>query len=150
MKAQNISFLEEAFFIHEARRFDLRGKKLLLGERKYYLNDPAFKYFLSSGYDPVPGKYLENAVYLDLIRKGYSVYIGKDGTKEIDFIAEKGDERIYLQVAYQLYNEEVIEREFNNLENIKDNYRKYVITLDDISLGNRKGIRHKLAWEWIE
>ncbi len=145
-----ISFLEEAFFIHQAQRFDLKGKKLLLGERKYYINDPAFKLFLSSAFDPVPGKYLENAVYLDLIRKGYSVYVGKLGTKEIDFIAEKGDDRIYIQVAYQLYDNDVIEREFGNLENIKDNYNKYVVSLDEISMGNRKGIKHYLAWEWID
>ncbi len=127
-----------------------RGKKILSGEKKYYLNDLAFKFLLSSSFDFAIGKYIENAVYLDLRRKGFQVYSGKLHNKEIDFIAEKRKTRIYIQVCYLLADEKVVEREFGNLEQIQDNYEKLVISLDDINLGNRNGIRHRNAWEFID
>jgi predicted AAA+ superfamily ATPase len=95
------------------------------------------------------GKYLENAVYLDLKRKGYQVYTGTLKGKGIDFIAEKDDERKYLQVCYVLADESVVEREFGNLEQIGDNYEKVVVSLDDVNFGNRKGIKHINAWKFI-
>ncbi len=87
---------------------------------------------------------------MHLKRKGYQIYTGKIGTNEIDFVAEKEKHREYLQVAYLLPDEKVMKREFGNLELIKNNYPKYVITLDDINLGNRNGIIHKNAWEFID
>jgi len=95
------------------------------------------------------GKYLENAVYLDLKRKGYRVYTGTLKNKEIDFIAEKDHERKYLQVCYVLADESVVEREFGNLEQIADNYEKVVVSLDDVNFGSRKGIKHINAWKFI-
>jgi predicted AAA+ superfamily ATPase len=144
-----VGYLEQAYLIHEADRFDVKGKRILTGEKKYYLNDPGFKYYLSSSFEFGVGKYLENAVFLDLKRKGYTVYTGKIRDKEIDFIAEKDDMKKYIQVCYLLADESVVEREFGNLEQITDHYEKMVISLDDVKLGNRKGIRHINAWEFI-
>jgi predicted AAA+ superfamily ATPase len=141
--------VKEAFFLHEVDRFDIKGKRILSSEKKYYLNDPGFKYFLSSSFDFVVGKYLENAVYLDLKRKGYQVYAGTLKNKEIDFIAEKDGDRKYVQVCYLLADETVVEREFGNLEQVADHYEKFVVSLDDVNLGNRKGIKHVNAWEFI-
>jgi len=145
-----LRFLQEAFFIHECERFDVKGKRILTGERKYYLNDLAFKYFSTSSFDMGLNRFLENAIYLDLRRKGYSVYVGNMNNKEVDFVAEKAGERMYLQVAYLLNNENVLHREFDNLAAIRDHYPKYVITLDDVNFGNREGIMHKQAWEFID
>ena len=142
-------YMKQAFFIHEVDRYDIKGKKLLSGEKKYYLNDLGFKYFLSSSFDFVVGKYLENAVYLDLKRKGFRVYTGTLRNKEIDFIAEKDDIKKYIQVCYLLADESVTEREFGNLEQVADHYEKVVVSLDDVNLGNRKGIKHINAWEFI-
>ena len=142
-------YMKEAFFIHEADRFDIKGKRILSSEKKYYLNDLGFKYYLSSSFDFVVGKYLENAVYLDLKRKGYQVYTGTLKNKEIDFIAQKEGNRKYVQVCYLLADETVIEREFGNLEQVADHYEKFVVSLDDVNLGNRKGIKHVNAWEFI-
>lgn len=144
-----IDYLKEAYFIHESERYDIKGKKILGGEKKYYLNDLGFKYFLPSSFDFGVGKYLENVVYLDLRRKGYDVYTGRIKDKEIDFIAEKDKIKKYIQVCYLLADESVIEREFGNLEQIPDHYEKLVISLDDLNLGNRSGIAHINAWEFI-
>ena len=144
-----IQFLQDAYFIHRSERFDIRGKKILSGERKYYLNDLGFKYFLSSSFDFGIGKYLENAVFLHLKRHGYSVYTGKIKGREIDFIAEKDRIKKYIQVAYLLTDEAVIEREFRSLELINDNFEKIVISMDDISFGNRNGIAHVNAWDFM-
>jgi len=143
-------YLKESYFIHEVDRFDLKGKQILSTEKKYYLNDLSFKYFLSSSFDFGIGNYLKNALYLDLRRKGCQIYVGRIGDKEIDFIAEKDGMRTYIQVAYMLTDDSVIEREFGNLELIGDNYKKYVVTFDDIKLGNRKGIEHMQAWHFIQ
>ena len=142
-----LSYLQDAFFIHESQRFDLKGKKILSGEKKYYLNDTGFKYFLSSSFDFGVGKYLENAVFLYLKRNGYSVYTGKIKDREIDFIAEKQGSKTYIQVAYLLADDSVVEREFGNLQMIPDHYEKMVITMDDVNFGIREGIRHVQAWE---
>lgn len=144
-----VGYLGQAYLIHEADRYDVKGKRILSGEKKYYLNDLGFKYYLSSSFDFGVGKYLENAVYLDLKRKGYTVYTGKLRDKEIDFIADKDDIKKYIQVCYLLADESVVEREFGNLEQIADHYEKMVISLDDINLGNRRGIKHINAWEFI-
>jgi len=144
-----VDYMKGAFFIHEVDRFDIKGKRVLSSEKKYYLNDLGFKYFLSSSFDFVVGKYLENAVYLDLKRKGYQVYTGTLKNKEIDFIAEKDGDRKYVQVCYLLADETVVEREFGNLEQVADHYEKVVVSLDDVNLGNRKGIKHLNAWEFI-
>jgi len=145
-----LSFLEHAYLIHESQRYDIQGKRILSGERKYYLNDLGFKYYLTSSFDFGIGKYLENAVFLHFKRKGYHIYTGKHGDQEVDFIVGLGNEKMYVQVAYILADESTITREFRVLERIRDNFHKIVISLDDMALGNRAGIRHVRAWELIE
>lgn len=144
-----INYLVNSYLFHECDRYDIKGRKILLNEKKYYLNDLAFKYFLSSSFDKGVGHYLENLIYIDLKRKGYSVYVGTIQNKEIDFIAEKGADRIYVQVSYLLPDKEVIDREFKNLLLIQDNYPKFVISLDDITIKNYQGIQHLQAWEFV-
>ena len=145
-----VNYLAQTYIIHETERFDLKGKKILGGEKKYYLNDLAFKYYLSSSFDFGVGKYLENAVYLDLKRKGFKVYTGRLRDKEIDFIAEKDNIKKYIQVCYLLADEDVVEREFGNLELIPDHYEKIVVSLDDFNMGNRNGIKHIHAWDFVD
>ncbi len=145
-----ISYLVEAYLVHESERYDIKGKRILSGERKYYLNDLGFKYYLSSSFDFGVGKYLENLIYLDLRRKGYTVYTGRLNDREIDFIAEKDNEKIYVQVCYLLADEKVVKREFGNLKGIDDNFEKMVISLDDVNMGNKDGIKHVNAWEFVK
>ena len=142
-----LGYLAEVFFIHESFRYDLKGKRILAGERKCYLNDLCFKHYLSSSFDKGISKYLENAVFLHYKREGYKIFTGKYNNKEIDFVIERKSEKKYIQVAYLLSDENVIKREFGNLSLITDSYEKLVITLDDINIGNIDGIKHINAWE---
>ncbi len=142
-----IRFLQQCFLFHEVARYDLKGKAILSNTKKYYLNDMAFKTHFASTFDPGLSKHLENTIYLHFRRKGYKIFVGKIGEQEVDFIIEKGSEKKYIQVAYSLVDEHVVQREFGALEKIHDSYEKMVITLDDFSLGNRNGIQHLLAWE---
>lgn len=141
-----IEFLKQTYVIHEVPRFDMRGKKILSGVKKYYLNDLAFRNYLFSGFEPGLGYLLENLVFLELKRNGYTVFSGSDQNREVDFVAVKNGITRYIQVCYLITGDEVIKREFGNLETIKDNYEKLVISMDDISLGNRNGIIHTVAW----
>jgi len=143
-----LKYLKDAYIIHESSRYDIKGKKILIGERKFYLNDLGFKYYLSSSFDFGIGKFLENIVYIELRRQGYQVYTGKISGKEIDFIAEKNNEKKYIQVAYLLADDTVIKKEFGNLELIPDNYEKIVVSLDDVNMGNKNGIKHINAWNF--
>jgi uncharacterized protein len=137
-----ISFLEEAFFVLKVNRTELRGKKIFEIGQKYYLEDLGLRHALL-GYRPTDiGKILENIVYLHLRIAGYEVKVGQYQDKEIDFVCERGNEKIYVQVAYLLIDEKTIQREFGNLELIKDNYPKYVVTMDELTSGNRNGIEH--------
>jgi predicted AAA+ superfamily ATPase len=147
--ANQLRYLSEAYLIHEADRYDIQGKRILTGERKYYLNDTAFRSFLSPLFDPGIGKYLENALFLHLKRKGYTVYTGRSGAAEVDLVAEKNNERIYCQAAYLLADESIVEREYRSLMAITDSYPKFVVSMDQMQLGNREGIRHVPAWEFI-
>ena len=122
----------------------------MTGERKFYLNDPSFRFYSTFIRDNAPGKYLENAVLMHLLREGYSVKAGSIAGKEVDFVAQKKNSLMYVQAVYLLSNEKVFDREFDNLGLIKDNYRKVVVTLDPVSFGNRSGIEHIRAWEWIK
>ena len=144
-----LQHLTDSYFIHAINRYDLKGKNILAGEKKYYLNDLSFKYYLSSSFDFAISRYLENIIYLHLRRQGYNVYVGKINNKEIDFIAEKDSRKKYIQVAYLLNSETIIDREFNNLMLIKDNFEKVVVSLDDICFGNKDGIEHINAWDFV-
>ena len=142
-----LGYLSDVYFLHESARYDLKGKRILAGERKYYLNDLSFKYYLTSSFDKGIGKSLENAIYLHYKRQGYEIYTGVFNNKEIDFVMERNGEKKYIQVAYSLPNEAVIEREFGNLKKIADNFEKVVITLDDMIIGQIDGIKHIQAWQ---
>jgi len=141
-----IGFIEDAFLIHKAERYDIRGKETISGNCKYYINDLSFKKYLYSGLGYGVGYELENLVYLDLRRAGYKVYVGAMQEKEVDFIAFNGDRTIYLQSAYLIPDEHTAQREYAPLEAIHDNYEKYIVSLDDIVLPSRNGIRHVQVW----
>jgi predicted AAA+ superfamily ATPase len=125
----------------------LQGKQVLGGEYKYYLNDLAFKNLLFGFRATDIGYNLENYVFIQLKRMGYNVSIGKLKNLEIDFIAQKPDKTIYLQVTYLLNSPKVIEREFENLLQINDNHEKLVISLDEVQFSDYKGIKHLRPWE---
>jgi len=144
-----VQYLVDTFILHEAGRFNIKGKQALAGVRKYYLNDLAFKNYIF-GYNPSDiGYHLENFVYLQLKQLGYHISIGVINGNEIDFIAQKTNKTKYIQVSY-LLNETSMEREFENLLSIKDNHEKIVISLDDIKFSDYQGIRHLRPWELTE
>ncbi len=133
-----LDWLEKAFVIYRCQRYDLQGKAVLKTQEKFYLADASLKYCIL-GFNPKGiASMLENIVYFELRRRGYDVFIGKNRTKEIDFVANKREKRIYVQVCRQL--PEDLEREIGNLLEIKDNFPKYVVTMDDLATGNIKGI----------
>ena len=134
-----LTWLEKAFVIYRCQRYDLQGKSILKTQEKFYLADSSLKYCIT-GFNPQSvASMLENIVYFELLRRGYDVYIGKNGTKEIDFAAVKRDDRIYVQVCRSLPTGS--DREISNLLDIKDHYPKYVVTLDEFASGNINGVR---------
>jgi predicted AAA+ superfamily ATPase len=134
--------LEDAFLVHKSERFDIRGKETISGNAKYYINDLAYKNYLHPGFAYGVGYKLENLAYLNLKRANYKVYTGVFRDKEIDFVALKEDTILYVQVAYLLFDEKTIEREYAPLESIPDNYEKVVISLDDVQFSQKNGIKH--------
>lgn len=134
-----LKWLTEAFVIYKCSRYDIQGKSVLKTQEKYYLADISLKYSVM-GYNPKGvASSLENIVFLELKRRGYDVYIGKNATKEIDFVAERRDEKIYIQVCRNLPEES--DRETKNLLEIRDAYPKYVVTADPYIVGNYEGIQ---------
>lgn len=144
-----LSHLCQAMLVHECPRYDLRGKELLAGNRKYYLNDLAYRQYLSSGFESALPQRIENLVYLHFRSQGCAVYVGASRNLEVDFVVEKDGRRSYYQVSYLLNGEKVIEREFRSLERIPDNHPKSVVSLDDVALGGRNGIEHQLLWNMM-
>jgi predicted AAA+ superfamily ATPase len=142
-----VGFLKDTFIIHQAERYNLRGKQLLGGECKYYLNDLSFKNYLMGNYPADIGNHLENYVYMQLRRTGYKVSVGIFNEVEIDFVAHKPEKTLYVQVCYLLSETKTIEREFGNLLLIKDNHEKVVISLDDFKFSDYEGIKHIRPWE---
>lgn len=133
--------LEKAFILFRCSRYDLQGKEILKTQEKFYVADPTLRYAVL-GYSPdsVAGM-LENIIYLELRRRGYSVYVGKTLKGEIDFVATKQNEKIYVQVTQKINNHETELREYSRLLDIQDNYPKYVLRTDDFAKGNYQGIR---------
>ena len=134
-----LKWLEQAFIIHKCQRYDVIGKSILKTQEKYYLGDVSLKYGLMGYNATMLPAVIENIVYLELRRRGYEVFIGKNQTQEIDFIAQKQDDKVYVQVCVNLPPEST--RETNNLLAIKDNYPKYVVTLDNLAVGNVNGVQ---------
>ena len=144
-----VSYLQEAFFIHMAKREDLLGKKILSTGEKIFAGDHGIREALLGSNKRDIAQILENIVYIELLRRGYDVTVGKDEVREVDFIARKGGKKTYFQVAYLLAEESTVEREFAPLQNIHDNYPKYVLSLDPISQ-NREGIINRNIIEFLK
>lgn len=133
--------LQKAYILHKCSRYDLQGKNILKTQEKFYLADVSLRYSeLGYTVDSVASS-LENIVYLELKRRGYNVYIGKTKDKEIDFVATKQNEKIYVQVTQEIKSEETQKREYEQLLEIRDNYPKYVVMADDFAGGNYEGIK---------
>ena len=137
-----LDYLSTAMLVSSVKRADIQGKKVFEIGEKYYFNDLGIRNVIS-GYSPFDmGQMIENIVYLHLKTIGYSILIGKKDDKEVDFIAEREGEKIYLQVALRIVEDQTRKREFESLLSIKDNYPKYVITMDDFAGVSYEGIRH--------
>jgi len=136
-----INYCEAACFSHLVEREDIVGKQVLKFPEKIYLTDHGFREVIYGNNEKDVQQVLENIVYMELLRKGYTIKVGKVSTTEVDFVADRGDERIYYQVAYILAEESTVEREFSPLEAIPDNYPKFVLTMDEFDR-SRNGIQH--------
>ncbi len=136
-----IEYIRNAMIIYSVQRYDIKGKKLLSTNEKYYSVDLGLRNCVKSSDAVDYNKLYENVVYLELLYRGYEVKVGKTDNYEIDFVAYKGQETIYVQVCYLLGSSETIEREFGNLERISDNYPKYVISGDLVDF-SRNGVKH--------
>lgn len=133
--------LEKAYLLHRCSRYDLQGKEILKTQEKFYLADVALRYSVLGYHADSVASSLENIVYLELCRRGYTVYVGKTGSGEIDFIAVRQNEKIYVQVTQEIRSEKTKEREYERLLAIHDNYPKYVLTTDNFAGGNYEGIK---------
>ena len=133
--------LENAYILYRCSRYDIRGKELLKTQEKFYLADTALRYSVLGFTMTSVAAMLENVVYLELCRRGYSVNIGKTADGEIDFIAKKQSEKLYVQVTREITSPETEQREYSRLLEIHDNYPKYLLTTDDFAGGNYEGIK---------
>lgn len=127
--------LEESFVFYRAGRYDIKGKQHLKSLEKYYVVDQGLKHLIYGDRNRDIGHILENIIYLELLRRGYHVYIGKAGELEIDFVAEKGGERMYYQVSASIMDASTFEREITPLKKIRDHYPKFILTLDELPMG---------------
>ena len=141
--------LVDACLIHKAERFDIKGRRTLETQEKYFIADHGFVHSWL-GYRPqeIPG-FLENIVYMELRRRGYGAHIGKQSDREIDFVADRAGERIYLQVCYVMPDQTTIDREFAPLETIRDNYRKIVLSMDPGPPSQHNGIQRRYLPEFL-
>ena len=137
-----LNALEGAYIIYRVPRYNVKGKEILKTQEKFYLSDVSLLYATMGYRDRMIAGVLENIVFLELKRRNYTVYTGKSDTREIDFIAEKPGKKLYVQVAYKLESEDTVEREFSPLLNIKDQYPKYVVTMDDFWKETVEGVQH--------
>ena len=137
-----LQYLNDAGFIHKVRRSDLQGKKIFEIGEKYFFNDIGMRNAVTGYRAGDISRILENIVFLHLKAAGYLVTVGKDRTKEVDFVAEKRGERIYVQVTYLLSDKSTLEREFGNLLRIRNDYPKMVVSMDQTSTSSYEGIRH--------
>lgn len=143
-----LEWLEKAFVIYRCQRYDLQGKSVLKTQEKFYLADASLKYCILGFHPQAVAAMLENIVYFELRRRGYDVYIGKNETKEIDFVAERQGERLYVQVCRNM--PEKYDRKVANLLEIRDHYPKYVVTLDELAGGNINGVKIMHLADFLE
>ncbi|MGN1350796.1 MAG: ATP-binding protein [Anaerovoracaceae bacterium] len=148
-----IRYCCDAYLLYQVKREDLQGKQILASNEKYYIADHGIREAVFGGNMRDINLILENIVYLELLRRDYEVTVGRSGDKEIDFVCHRRGEKLYVQVAYLLASDETVLREFGAYDNIRDNYPKYVVSLDELDM-SRNGIRHcnicdfLLADEW--
>ena len=131
----------DAFLFYQVRRQDLQGKKILTVNEKYYVADHGIREAVVGGNMRDINLVLENIVFMEALRRGYSVTVGKVGEREIDFVCERHGEKCYIQVTYLLAAEETVQREFGVYEHVQDNFPKYVVSLDEFDM-SRNGVRH--------
>jgi uncharacterized protein len=149
-----LSALESAFVLYRVPRYDLKGKEILKTQEKFFLADISLLYATMGYRDRMISGVLENLVYLELRRRAFKVFIGKIDNKEIDFVAERKNHKVYIQVAYRLESQTTIDREFSALMALNDHYPKYVVTMDDFFTDTIEGVKHMhisdflLAKEW--
>lgn len=132
--------LEGAYLLHRCSRYDLRGKEILKTQEKFYLADTSLRYSVLGYQADAYASSLENIVYLELCRRGYRVFVGKTEDGEIDFVAERLNEKIYVQVTQKIESEKTMKREYERLLSVRDNYPKYVLRTDEFAGGNYEGI----------
>lgn len=137
-----LNALEGAYIIYRVPRYDIKGKEILKTLEKYFVGDTSLVHSVMGYRDRIISGLLENIVMLELRRRNFKVFTGSSEEKEIDFIAEKGDKKIYVQVAFRMESQSTVDREFSPLLEIRDHYPKYVVTMDDIWHDNIEGIKH--------
>lgn len=143
-----LSYITNSFIMNKAKRYDIKGKRVLATNDKYYLTDLGLGQVKSTTQMKGKGSVLENIVYNELLNRGYEVLVGKSDSTEIDFIASYFEEKIYIQVAYILADDEVVKREFGAFKEIEDNYPKYVLSMDKFDF-SQNGIIHKNLIDWL-
>ena len=144
-----LTSLLDSYILYKVNRFDIKGKQLLKTQEKYYLSDLGLRtYLLGRSYNKDLGHILENVVFLELKRRGYRVYIGKNDTTEVDFVVEAEDEYVYIQVALSVRDEQTLKKELKPLDNISDHFKKYIITLD-YDTNNYNGIKQISAIDFL-
>lgn len=139
----------DAYLFYRVKRQDLQGKQILTTNEKYYIADHGIREAVFGGNMKDINLTLENIVYMELLRRGYSVTVGKSGEKEIDFIGEKKGNKLYIQVTYLLASEDTIRREFGAYDTIRDNFPKYVVSMDDLDM-SRDGIKHRNIRDFLQ
>ncbi len=144
-----ISALKDSFFIYEANRYDIKRKEYLKSLEKYYIVDMGLRNLLLNSKETNIGHILENIVYIELLRRGYDVNIGKIGNEEIDFVVTKMNEVVYYQVCASVLDEETLKRELRPLDRITDHYPKYILTLDNLPVASYNGIRRINVIDWL-
>ncbi|MDO4547573.1 MAG: ATP-binding protein [Clostridia bacterium] len=132
----------DAYLFYQVKREDLRGKQILASNEKYYIADHGIREAVFGGNMRDINLILENIVFMELLRRGYTITVGKSGEKEIDFVCDKRGEKLYIQVAYLLAGDDTIKREFSAFDDVRDNFPKYVVTLDEFDM-SRNGIKHR-------
>ena len=148
-----IKYCCEAYLFYQVKREDLQGKQILSTNEKYYIADHGIREAVFGGNMRDINLVLENIVFMELLRRGYDVTVGRVGEKEIDFVCDKRGEKLYVQVAYLLASEETVSREFGVYDSVRDNFPKYVVTMDEIDM-SRNGIKHRhirdflMATDW--
>lgn len=143
-----IKYCCDAYLFYQVKREDLQGKQILSSNEKYYIADHGIREAVFGGNMRDINLILENIVYLELLRRNYKVTVGRTGEKEIDFVCHKQGEKLYVQVCYLLASEEMVKREFGAYGSIRDNYPKYVVSLDEFDM-SRDGIKHRNIWDFL-